>query len=112
MFYGPYKVLQNIGFVSFKLELPPPSHIHLVFHVSCLKKVIGINIIAQIFLPELDNEGSIIFKPKAILNKPTRHDLHSRSIREVLIQWHNMEPKDATWEPLLQIQKQFPHLNL
>ena len=55
---------------------------------------------AQTISPELDNEGSIILEPKAILNKCTRQ-LRSRSITEVLIQWHDMQPKDATWEPLL-----------
>ena len=83
-FYGPYKVLQKIGFVAYKLELPPSSRIHLVFHVSCLKKVIGTNIRAQTVLPELDNEGSIILESKAILNKRTRQ-LRSRSIIEILI---------------------------
>ena len=71
----------------------------------------GINIRAQTILPELDNEGYIILEPKAILNKHTRH-LHSWSIIEVLIQWHDMQLGDATCEPLLQIQQQFPHLNL
>ena len=51
-FYGPYKVLQKIGYVAYKLELPPPSHIHPLFHVSCLKKFIGTNIKAQTILPE------------------------------------------------------------
>ena len=83
-FYGPYKVLQKIGSVAYKLELPPSSRIHLVFHVSCLKKVIGTNFRAQTSLPKLDNEGSIILEPEAILNKCTRQ-LHSRSITEVLI---------------------------
>ena len=83
-FYGPYKVLQNIGSLAYKLELPPSSHIHLVFHVSCLKKVIGTNIRAQTVLPKLDKEGSIILEPDGILNKRTR-PLHSRSITEVLI---------------------------
>ena len=84
-FYGPYKVLQNIRFVAYKLELPPSSHVHPIFHVSCLNKFIGTSIRAQIILPELDNEGSIILESDAILNKRTRH-LRSRSITEVLIQ--------------------------
>ena len=82
--YGAYRVLQNIGYVAYKLELPPSSHIHLVFHVSCLNKVIGTNIRAQIVLLELDNEGSIILEPGPILNKHTHH-LLSWSITEVLI---------------------------
>lgn len=37
-YYGPYRILQKIGAAAYKLELPPPSHIHLVFHVSMLKR--------------------------------------------------------------------------
>ena len=91
-----HKVLQKIGSVAYKLELPPSSRIHPVFHVSCLKKVIGTNIRAQTILPELDTEGSIILEPEAILNQRTRQ-LRSRAITEVLIQWHGMQPEDATW---------------
>ena len=110
-FYGTCKVLKNIGFVPYKQELPPSFRVHRVFHVSCLKNVVGTNIRAQIVLPEQDNEGSIILDPVAILNKCTCQ-LHSQSITEVLIQWHNMQLEDTTWEPLLQIQQQFPHLKL
>lgn len=110
-FYGPYKVLQKIGSVAYKLELPPSSRIHPVFHVSCLKKVLGTTVRAQTTLPEMDTEGSIILEPVAIIDQRTRQ-LRSRSISEVLIQWHGMQPEDATWEPLLQIQQQFPHLKL
>ena len=110
-FYGPYKVLQKIGSVAYKLELPPSSRIHPVFHVSCLKQVLGTNVRTQTALPEMDKEGSILLEPIAILNRHTRQ-LCSHSISEVLIQWHGMQPEDATWEPLLQIQQQFPHLKL
>ena len=83
-FYGPYKVLQNIGSVAYKLELPHYSHIHPIFHVSCLKKVIGSNIRAQTGLPEMDKEGSIILEPEAILNMCTCQ-LCFRSITKVII---------------------------
>jgi hypothetical protein len=43
-YYGPYKVLQNIGIMAYKLEFPSSSRVHIGFHVSCLKKVIGDNI--------------------------------------------------------------------
>ena len=39
-YYGPYKVLQNIGAMAYKLELPASSRVQPIFHVSCLKKVI------------------------------------------------------------------------
>ena len=70
-YYGPYKVLQNIGTVEYKLELPS-SRVHPVFHVSCLKKVIGENIPVQTILLELDEEGKIILEPETATETRTR----------------------------------------
>ena len=50
-YYGPYKVLQKIGTMAYKLELPASSRVHPIFHVSCLKKVIGENLPVQTILP-------------------------------------------------------------
>jgi hypothetical protein len=40
-YYGPYKVLKRVGSMSYKLELPPSSHVHPMFHVYFLNKVIS-----------------------------------------------------------------------
>ena len=71
-YYGPYKLLQNIGTKAYKLELPASSRVHSVFHVSCLKKVIGENLPVQTILPELDEEGKIILEPKVVTETRTR----------------------------------------
>jgi hypothetical protein len=62
-YYGPYKALQRIGSMTYKLELPRSSHVHPFFHVSCLKKVIGDKILVQTILPDINEEGKIILEP-------------------------------------------------
>jgi hypothetical protein len=50
-FYGPYTILKHVGQVSYQLSLPSHSKLHPVFHVSCLKKVIGSKCQIQTNLP-------------------------------------------------------------
>ena len=50
-YYVPYKVLQNISTMEYKLELPASLRVHLVFHVSCLNMVIGDKIPVKTIFP-------------------------------------------------------------
>ena len=83
-----------MGQVAYQLDLPSQSKLHPVFHVSCLKKVIGTRCQIQTNLPELAEEGSIWLQPEAVLDQRKRH-LRQRTIKEVLVQWKDMTPTDA-----------------
>jgi hypothetical protein len=80
--------------MAYKLELPASSQVHPVFHVPCLKKVIGDKIPVQNILPELDEEGKIILDLEAITD--TRiHQLRNRSISEYLVKWRKLPAENC-----------------
>ena len=84
--------------MAYALELPKSSRVHNVFHVSCLKRMIGQHQQAQTLLPMLDDEGRIVFEPEYIIT--TREiRLRTRVIKEYLIKWKNLPKEDATWDP-------------
>ena len=71
-YYGPYKVLQNIGTMAYKLELLATSRLHPIFHVSCLNEVIGDKLPVRKILPKLNEEGKIILEAEAVTKTRTR----------------------------------------
>jgi hypothetical protein len=97
-FYCPYIVIKHVGQVTYQLAFPIHSNLHFVFHVSCLKNVIGAKCQIQTNLPELAEEGSIWLQPEAVLDQHEGR-LRQRTIKEVLVQWKDTTPADATWEP-------------
>ena len=103
---GPYMVLAKIGQVAYQLELPPEAKIHSVFHVSQLKKHVGHHF-TQSHLPMIDDEGLIAKEPVAVLDRRLVNR-RGRAVTEVLIQWSNCFPEDATWECFYDLKKQFP----
>ena len=108
-YYNPFQILQKVGSVSCKLDLPPESRLHSTFHVSCLKQRLGQHVVPLPSLPLVDFEG--IFKPEPVVVLQERsHQLRHRTVTQFLIQWQGEGTKNATWENLYQLQQQFPHL--
>ena len=93
-YFGPYKVLEKIGAVAYKLDLPESSSVHPVFHVSLLKAAPSTKFPLSVDPPESE-EGLQV--PEAVLQRR----LHSRRIGAVvqlLIKWSGLASKLATWE--------------
>ncbi|GJT66424.1 retrotransposable element Tf2 [Tanacetum coccineum] len=105
-FFGPFKVLQKIGRVAYKLELPSTASIHPIFHVSLLKKCHSTDL-SMGSLPLCDNEGSLAVVPYKILDRKLAKQ-GNRAVVYGLIQWANGSVEDATWELLTDIEKRFP----
>ena len=105
-YFGPYKVLEKIGAVAYKLELPTGSRIHPVFHVSQLKRHVG-STTSQSHLPLLDDAGVLVKEPISILDRRIIRK-GGIAVTEVLVQWRNTFPEDATWEDFSSLRQQFP----
>ncbi|XP_075084706.1 uncharacterized protein LOC142167962 [Nicotiana tabacum] len=109
-YYGPYQILSRVGQVAYKLLLPHTSKVHPVFHVSLLKKKIGSRAVVQSVLPMTSEEGQLLVKPVAILQRQLVPKWNVVAIK-VLIQWSNLPPEDAIWEDYDFIKSKFSEFN-
>ncbi|BAT84457.1 hypothetical protein VIGAN_04184000 [Vigna angularis var. angularis] len=56
-YYGPFRVIQKVGEVAFRLLLPETARIHPVFHVSQLKLAIGARKVEKDLPTDLQMDG-------------------------------------------------------
>lgn len=104
-FYGPYKILDKMGSVAYKLELPNSSRIHPVFHVLQLKRVIG-TATSTTQLPTILTD-TVIKVPKTCLGRKFVKR-QNRAATMILVKWRDESKDTATWEFLYDLQKKFP----
>ncbi|KAF7144954.1 hypothetical protein RHSIM_Rhsim04G0143300 [Rhododendron simsii] len=106
-FYGPYQVLERVGTVAYKLQLPAAAKIHHVFHVSLLKKKLGANVVAHTTLPPVGPEGALQLEPMAVLDR-RMVKRGNKAVIQWLVQWVNSFPEDATWVDHSEIEAKHP----
>ncbi|XP_031251038.1 subtilisin-like protease SBT1.2 [Pistacia vera] len=98
---GPFQVIQRIGKVSYRLQLPPKLKIHPVFHVSLLKPFHED--------PEEPSRGVSKRAPTAVVtsfDKEIEEILADRVVRrcgvpnyrEYFIKWKGLPDTEASWE--------------
>ncbi|KOM42756.1 hypothetical protein LR48_Vigan05g036000 [Vigna angularis] len=109
-YFGPFLVIQQVGAVAFKLQLPTAARIHPVFHVSQLKKAVGDHQVEQELPIELEMEEP---SPRPVKVLDSRQVRQGEDVRqEVLVEWQEEGPDGATWEDALTIHDQYPDFNL
>jgi len=106
-FYGPYQVIQKIGPVAYKLALPSTAKIHPVFHISQLKKKVGKHVVPATDPLICSSGGQPLVEPVAILDRRMVKKGNIAST-QILVQWANLLPEEATWEDYQFIRSQFP----
>ncbi|KAK1427816.1 hypothetical protein QVD17_16511 [Tagetes erecta] len=109
-FFGPFQIIEKLGPVAYKLQLPLTSKIHPVFHVSLLKKAV-VGAVESSLPPELITTDKDLLVPIAVLAKRSL-GRGSLLTEEWLVQWQDQSSDDATWEDASWVKGQFPDLSL
>lgn len=106
-FFGPHPVLERIGKVAYRLELPPNSMIHNVFHVSQLKEYKPDYTPVFRELPTMPPLDITDTEPELILDRKLVKK-GNVPVPQVLIKWKKLPAEAATWEDWEILKKRFP----
>ncbi|GJZ14441.1 hypothetical protein Tco_0549671 [Tanacetum coccineum] len=110
-YVGPFKVLEKVGSVAYKLELPEElSRVHNTFHVSNLKKCYADEPLA---VPldglHFDDKLQFVEEPVEIMDHEVKQLRRSR-VLIVKVRWNSRRGPEFTWEREDQFRKKYPHL--
>jgi hypothetical protein len=105
-FYGPFKIIERVGDVAYKLELPAGVKLHSVFHVGLLKPYHGTTPIGPGVLPPTCHSRAIP-QPTEVIKGRLVCGVH-----ELLVRWTGQAAADATWVELGTFKRDFPSFQL
>nr|GEY95608.1 putative reverse transcriptase domain-containing protein [Tanacetum cinerariifolium] len=110
-FIGPFKILERIGPVAYKLELPRELQgIHNTFHVSNLKKCLSDESLSILLdKVQLDDKLHFIEDPSEIMDREMKRLKQSR-IPIVKVHWNSYRGPEYTWERNDQMKSKYPYL--
>ncbi|GJZ76673.1 putative reverse transcriptase domain-containing protein [Tanacetum coccineum] len=110
-YVGPFKVIERVRTVAYKLELPQQlSRVHNTFHVSNLKKCLSDESLV-ILLEELrvDDKLHFVEEPVEIMDREIKQLKRSR-IPIIKVRWNSKRGPEFTWEREDQFKQKHPHL--
>ncbi|GJR67219.1 putative reverse transcriptase domain-containing protein [Tanacetum coccineum] len=110
-FVGPFEIIEKVGPVSYRLDLPEELNgVHDTFHVSNLKKCLA-NPTLKVPLDEIQINDKLNFveEPIEILEREFKKLKRSR-IANVKVRWNSKRGPEFTWEREDQMKLKYPHL--
>ncbi|GJS20870.1 putative reverse transcriptase domain-containing protein [Tanacetum coccineum] len=110
-YIGPFKIIERIGPVAYKLELPDKLRgIHNTFHVLNLKKCLADeNLVIPLEEIQLDDKLHFIEEPVEIMDREVKQLKQSR-IPIVKVRWNSRRGPEYTWEREDFFKRNYPHL--
>jgi hypothetical protein len=110
-FVGPFKILERVGKVAYRLELPPElENVHPTFHVSNLRKCLADeNLHVPLDEVQVDETMHFVEKPVEIMDREVKQLKRSR-IPIVKVRWESKRGPEFTWEREDQMKTKYPHL--
>ena len=110
-YIGPYRIIERIGEVAYRLELPSDfDRIHDVFHVSMFRNYIPdpSHVLTE-QLVEIQENLTYEEEPVQILDRQEQV-LRNKTIPLVKVLWRSHTVEEATWEHEEQMKRHYPHL--
>ncbi|GJR41488.1 putative reverse transcriptase domain-containing protein, partial [Tanacetum coccineum] len=110
-YVGPFKVLEKIGSVAYKLELPQELiKVHNTFHVSNLKKCYSDEpLVVPLEGLHIDDKLQFVEEPVKIMEREIKR-LKRSHIPLVKVRWNSKRGPEFTWECEDSFKKKYPHL--
>ncbi|KAJ9541974.1 hypothetical protein OSB04_028480 [Centaurea solstitialis] len=110
-FVGPFEILERIGPVSYKLNLPVElSVIHDTFHVSNLKKCLSKEtVVLPLKEVQINEQLCITEDPIDILDREVKK-LRRSKLSIVKVRWSSKHGLEYTWEREPFMKSKYPHL--
>jgi Chromo (CHRromatin Organisation MOdifier) domain len=94
-FFGPFKIIEQINPVTFRLDLPSNLQIHPVFHVSLLEPATP-----DAYPNQNQNPQPILVDNDTEFEVDTILQVRGKGKRrKYLVRWKNTDESENTWEP-------------
>jgi hypothetical protein len=110
-YVGPFEIIERIGPVAYKLNLPDElSGVRNVFHVSNLKKCLSdTTLVVPLEEIQVDDQLRFLKEPVEILERGVKK-LGQNTIPIIKVLRNSRLGPEYTWERMDQMRLKYPHL--